>query len=173
MELNNAKAPPVLSLPKPERAGETLLSTSHCYSTCRKQLLTLLAYASDMMQQIRPQQADTTDHVYRVAFPPEVLDALKRGELHLRKAKDGLGFLPSVFDERNIRKQVRIIPERLDALDRTALANAAANAATHALLRQVIVALDSIERKVDSVLENQRADWRGQIAAGVQMLKAI
>jgi hypothetical protein len=84
---------------------------------------------------------------YRVVFPPGVLEALKRGELHLLESKGGLGFLPLIADDNHIVKQVRIVPDRLDALDREVLRSAVGQAITHALLREVLRVLHTIEKK--------------------------
>jgi len=166
--------PEILPLPKPGRPGDSsLLSSSPSYRSARRELLKLLAENSDVLEHIdlfRPGEAGST---FRVVFPPGVLEALQRGDLHFIKAKDQLGHLPVLSNGDGFARQVRIAPERLRTLDPEALANAVSHARTHALLQRVLVALDAIERKVDAVLINQQIEWRARIAAGVTQLKEV
>lgn len=165
---------PLLTLPPAESsASRSWTPGRHLYNECRRQLLSFLTDATDVVAVVGSLRTGEAKQVFQAVFPPEALRALEKGDLHLREAKEGPGFLPFLYDQHGIRKQVRLVPERVEALDQSAFTNAAANAATHALLRQVLAKLDAIESKVNEVLANQQAMWRGSIAAGVQQLKVI
>ena len=163
-----------LPLPRPDRLGDRcLLSISPSYRSSRRELLRLVALASDVLECLPTLRAGDHGTTYRVIFPPGVLEALQRGDLHLIKAKDELGFLPVLGGGDGFARQVRIAPERLGRVGPDALANAVAHARTHALLQRVLVTLDAIETKIDDVLANQRIEWRARIAAGLMQLKVL
>ena len=110
---------------------------------------------------------------FKLVFPPGLLEGIERGELHWKEAKDGSGILPTLFDaDEKFAKQVRVGTETVArAIDPAALANAAAHAQTHAMLAQIIAKLDTIEQKLDLNLAYLVAGWRGEIAAGIDLLK--
>lgn len=109
----------------------------------------------------------------RLHFPPKLLEGLQRGDLFFKDALDGSGLLPIAFNVENERfaKQVRLVPDDLADTDRSRLGTAAADAVTQALLREVLEKLEVIDRKLDRVLANQRADAIGQIVAGQDELE--
>lgn len=159
-----------------ERGG-LLAETFPRFLQHRDALLRLVARTPDVtsfLATVAGNLGGKTAAQFKVVLPPGALEAIERGDWHWIHAKDGSGFLPTLADADNkFIKQVRIRPEDLRGLDPAAIANAAAHAQTHALLREIIAKLDVIERNVDLVLACQVAGWRGQIAAGIEQLKVV
>ena len=111
---------------------------------------------------------------FKVIFPAGALEKLQQGVWSLKDAKDGSGILPTIFGNGGqFVKQVRLEPDRLRKIDPSAVANAAAHAQTHALLREVLAKLDVIDKKLDLQLAYDRAGWLGQIASGVEQYRAV
>jgi hypothetical protein len=100
---------------------------------------------------------------------------LQDGSWDLKEAKDGSGLLPIAVDAENseFAKQARLKWTSDDLTAKTEMANMAAHAKTHALLKQVLAKLDVIDAKLDLVLENQRASRQGQINAGLQIIERV
>jgi hypothetical protein len=147
------------------------------YQESRTDLLRLVGRAQSLVPviaELREIVERTPDHGFKVVFPPGALGKFRDGVWELKDAKDGSGLLPTIYGGgRQFVKQVRLEQADIQKLDPSALANAAAHAQTHALLREVLATLDDIEKKLDLQLAYDRADWTGQIAAGVEQYRAV
>lgn len=141
--------------------------------SARQTLLRMISRSADFLAQLPDllnhlQKHDSERLKLRLHLPPELADGLQRGDLYFPEARDGSGFLPIAVSVENEKfaKQVRLVPEDISAVERSQLKTAAAEAITHALLREALAKLEVLDRKLDQVLTNQRAEWIGQIIAG-------
>ncbi len=167
---------PTRDLARSEERGGLLAETFPRFLQHREELLRLVARAPEVagfLSTVAGRLGEGASNL-KVIMPPGALEAIERGDWHWIQAKDGSSFLPTLADADNkFVRQVRIAPDDVRGFDLAAIANAAAHAQTHALLREIIAKLEVIERKVDLVLACQVAGWRGQIAAGIEQLKVI
>lgn len=141
----------------------------------RKEMLSLIQRSTNLATEIGNIALATEHSKLRLIVPPEMFERLQDGSWGLREAKDGSGLLPIAVDSKNgqFAKQVRLKWTSDDLNARTVMANMAAHAKTHALLQQVLAKLDMIDAKLDLVLANQRAEWHGKIAAGLQTIERV
>lgn len=141
----------------------------------RQEMLGFIQRYTNLVTEIRNIALATEHSKLRLIVPPEMFERLQDGSWDLREAKDGSGLLPIAVDSDSgqFAKQVRLKWTSDDLNARTVMANMAAHAKTHALLQQVLAKLDVIDAKLDLVLANQRAEWHGKIAAGLQTIERV
>jgi len=141
----------------------------------RQQIFYFLLKSTDLVNELRNMSLSAEHSKLRLIVPSDMLQKLEDGSWDLREAKDGSGLLPIAINSEDgkFTKQLRVKWTSDDLTAKTEMANMAAHAKTHALLKQVLEKLDVIDAKLDLVLANQHDQWRGQIDAGLQMIERV